>query len=348
MKGTVKIPKDYNRPITYLDAKLVGEGDEEVYLYMDTLRSQLNRYGCPAEEVYPVYFHKDYKVYRMDTICEGEYYQFGGRILAETGTYENKLTSRNGCDSIEYLSLYVVDAVRTRYTPQYVCLDDGAMDILLDIAYEAPDNHYMGTLVRPDSLSRAAGFDEQYQFGADEPISIPLPEALKQTPGTYYWTFSPLSEKECMAHTDTLAIQFLLPHSAIEWRYGYIAVTNQDYNGGYSPMTYQWYCDGNMLPGETASTILMDWTRDADHLYHCVMTDEAGRTLMSCPVVYASAEEPKHDPMLLGVENVWGGHEIRGVYDILGRYVGSEVPASKGVYIIRLDNGAPAAKILVP
>ena len=42
------------------------------------------------------------------TMCEGDYYKFGDRMLTQQGTYYDTLTAANGCDSIVMLSLTVL------------------------------------------------------------------------------------------------------------------------------------------------------------------------------------------------------------------------------------------------
>ena len=44
------------------------------------------------------------------TICEGDFYKFGNRVLSEQGSYYDTLTAVNGCDSIVMLSLQVMPA----------------------------------------------------------------------------------------------------------------------------------------------------------------------------------------------------------------------------------------------
>ena len=44
------------------------------------------------------------------TICEGDYYKFGNRVLTEQGTYYDTLTAVTGCDSIVMLALQVMPA----------------------------------------------------------------------------------------------------------------------------------------------------------------------------------------------------------------------------------------------
>lgn len=44
----------------------------------------------------------------IQTICEGDFYQFGSRTLTEQGSYYDTLTAANGCDSIIMLALQVL------------------------------------------------------------------------------------------------------------------------------------------------------------------------------------------------------------------------------------------------
>ena len=49
----------------------------------------------------------------IKTICEGGYYNFGGKIYSETGTYQSTFVAANGCDSIVELRLNVQPAITT-------------------------------------------------------------------------------------------------------------------------------------------------------------------------------------------------------------------------------------------
>ena len=48
-----------------------------------------------------------------EAICQGESYSFGGQTLTETGTYEDKLLSTDGCDSLVTLKLTILEQKET-------------------------------------------------------------------------------------------------------------------------------------------------------------------------------------------------------------------------------------------
>ncbi|MCQ2194677.1 MAG: T9SS type B sorting domain-containing protein, partial [Paludibacteraceae bacterium] len=48
-----------------------------------------------------------------ETICKGENFTFGGKLLTEEGTYEDHLLSQSGCDSLVTLKLTVLEKVET-------------------------------------------------------------------------------------------------------------------------------------------------------------------------------------------------------------------------------------------
>ncbi|MBO4805767.1 MAG: hypothetical protein J5554_06975, partial [Paludibacteraceae bacterium] len=48
-----------------------------------------------------------------ESICKGGSFDFGGKTLTEAGTYEDKLLSADGCDSIVTLKLTVVEQKET-------------------------------------------------------------------------------------------------------------------------------------------------------------------------------------------------------------------------------------------
>ena len=60
------------------------------------------------------------------SICEGDFYKFGERILTEQGTYYDTLTAVNGCDSITMLALQVMPA-NYQATTQRIFEGDSAL-----------------------------------------------------------------------------------------------------------------------------------------------------------------------------------------------------------------------------
>ena len=73
-------------------------------IYYDSL---LTHHGC--DSVYRLIYNKTaaYSFYTEDHICQGETYNFHGRILTQPGFYCDTLKTTSGCDSICQLRLYV-------------------------------------------------------------------------------------------------------------------------------------------------------------------------------------------------------------------------------------------------
>ncbi|MCI4670397.1 MAG: right-handed parallel beta-helix repeat-containing protein [Bacteroidia bacterium] len=82
-------------------------------------------------------------------ICQGQSFNFGGRVLTVSGTYLDTLTSVSGCDSISSLDLTVSPSLQTGIT-QSICEGDS-------IVFGGRTLRIAGTYV--DSLVSASGCD---------------------------------------------------------------------------------------------------------------------------------------------------------------------------------------------
>jgi hypothetical protein len=88
--------------------------------YSDTILSSL---GCDSIVTLRLYVHSAFSQHLPITICQGEYYNFHGRLLSEPGTYYDSIQTEWGCDSIYSITLTVHPSY-TRDTTVLLCDGD--------------------------------------------------------------------------------------------------------------------------------------------------------------------------------------------------------------------------------
>ena len=76
----------------------------ETGVYRDTLQT---RRGCDSIVTLTLIVHLTYSITVGQEICQGDSYNFNGKILTESGMYMDSLQTEQGCDSIITLSLTV-------------------------------------------------------------------------------------------------------------------------------------------------------------------------------------------------------------------------------------------------
>ncbi|MBQ0008184.1 MAG: hypothetical protein KBT40_05640, partial [bacterium] len=119
-------------------------------IYYDTM---LNVYGSDSVIRYIFNVHTIYNVYDTATICQGEYYDFNGRRLTESGDYSLNYKTIEGCDSILHLHLKI--------NPSYFFQVDTTVVadyfIFNSIVYTSSGTYY-------DTLSTVNGCDSVYEL----------------------------------------------------------------------------------------------------------------------------------------------------------------------------------------
>ena len=73
--------------------------------YRYTLSSVTN--GCDSIVTLNIDFIKPDTIYLQSSICEGDAYNFNGRLLKEAGRYQQSFTNESGCDSLVVLDLNI-------------------------------------------------------------------------------------------------------------------------------------------------------------------------------------------------------------------------------------------------
>ena len=117
-------------------------------------------------------------------------------------------------------------------------------------------------------------------------ITLPTGE-LK--PGIYKMELSLKDASEECLGTDTTitrTISIKYPESVVVLKFNNVlAVLNAQYNGGYEFIGFQWYKNGELLPGETGAVYHTMAPFTTGDTYYVELTDAAGNILPSCDFV---------------------------------------------------------------
>jgi hypothetical protein len=149
--------------------------------------------------------------------------------------------------------------------------------------------------------------------------------------------------------TQSHSVKLLYPSSVLDQHWNdFIGVLTHDYNGGYDFVSFQWYKDNEMIPGETKSYISTSLEMGA--LYSALLEDVNGTKLMTCPI------EAKHQTELSLYPSILTPHQIINIhtskrstiqlYSITGEQLSSNdfeagdfqipAPSTRGLYIIKV------------
>ena len=282
-----------------------------------------NRYGCDSVHITNLKFVS--VIYRTvsDTIAEGETYSFAGKEYTQSGEYQHTYVSSAGCDSVVTLQLYVVPALYAEIT--YIespCADSQSFDVHYQCNIEQVDSSF----VLFDAASLQNGWRDTVWCPAvgDTVFTLSLPENVR--PGYYPFTLQLLS----MLHGKvSMAAEVLVRYSAsiIQQRWNdVLGILNENYNGGYSFVQYQWYKNGEPIEGAISPYYYEADSLDLDAEYTVeLLRAEQSRAIMSC--AYVPVAIPAQAPQSTVTKQIHNGqlYLIVGdmVYDCYGGLIGN-------------------------
>lgn len=81
----------------------------------------------------------------------------------------------------------------------------------------------------------------------------------------------------------------------------YIGVLTHDFNGGYNFTAFQWYKNDSLMQGETESFIYQ--TLEVGAEYSVLLTDDAGNTAMTCPLIAQHKTDSTKYPVVTSSRN---------------------------------------------
>ncbi len=228
------------------------------------------------------------------TIEEGESYTWpaNGRTYTTT-TRDTVWTAVRyegipvaGCDTAQALHVIVRSCVQANLTcPADICGDETALHIPLTITR---NGDYTATIAF-DAKARQAGFTDGPLTIIGSDIVIPLPANVYANEYTAVITFTP-SMPDCETLRFPIAFTVRYPHTVFTQKWNdVLAVYNEHYNrgagnDGYRFTAFQWYKNGQPIPGATGSYYYTGENTRLDYtaFYSVLLTRDDGVVIRSC------------------------------------------------------------------
>lgn len=304
---TVEYTTCYGEPYKFGDDWLFSEG-----IYHDTLLSQSSQ--CDSVVTLVLHTHPKFETTVSDTICSVDLpYIFGQQTLSESGTYTEVFESVDGCDSTVHLTLTVNTSL---------LLDLDAVHIVAcagDTATLVPYTLHSGILTSFDMTTSGGEWTVKNGIADGENLQIPLPDNI--LPGSYDATFL-FRNMDCDDVEKQVTLHVYYAASIVTQRWNdVLGIINSQYNGGYDFVAYQWYKDGEPIPGEVSATLYEPQGLDTQAEYSVLLTRTDGTSSFSCPMIPLYYADVEVEPTVL-----FGGQRVN---------VSSEVSA-----LVRLRNSA--------
>lgn len=265
--------------------------------FTDTILYHLDS-GCDSMVIVNLIVHE--QIEHQDTLylCQEDlpfrYFDGIDTIeVAQSGTYKGKFQHQYSedciCDSISNfvlsiqppLRVIMADTIKVCPDNQLIVLPYLVEEGLLDSVYVELDSLVFGTLA------------QQFKFAAGQPIEIPIIHNVK--PGRYSIKLTWIVAN-CSSHTETKWVEITYPTSMFGQKpyNGWIGMLKSD----STQMKYQWYKDGELIPGGNMSYIPVTQD-DVGHTFTVVIT-QSGEVngISSCPIVYGTATKIDNAPTI--------------------------------------------------
>ena len=325
-------------------------------VYID---SMLNIYGCDSVVVLDLYVADKYDTIVYDTICSTDIYFFDGKQITETGKYKASLQSIYGCDSIVTLEMLVYESMIIDIDSVVIaCQDDDQIVIPYDLhsglLREFTFYFKEQNLSVPDS-------NLQMEGGL---FVIKMPEGLEPNK---YETVLGFGEQSCGKESENIILDLRYSNNIIVQRWNdVLAVKNEDYNGGYEFVAFQWYKNGNPIDGATSSVYYEEDGLDLGAEYSVLLTRMPDNfTTMTCVVDLLDLSSAEGNQVVIfnsdtriGVEtpqaarvNIWSANGLLLAKEQLSEgYNSIEAMLNKGIYIFEFvfeDNKREIKQVFV-
>ena len=243
--------------------------------YHDSLKSVIT--GCDSIVKMHLLVHEPIEVVWYDTICPGGSYVFNGKTYYESGKYMGLFSSTvTGCDSL--VTLYLKEAPRPSVTllADQLCSDQ-------PMIFAISEGLYVDSMrVTVENMKDTTAFI--HHDGAE--MIIPL---SAQDVGRHA-AIVKLTMPWCETiYTDTVYYNVSLSSSILELHWNDVLVfLSPAYNGGLTFRSYQWYAEGEAIPGAVQSWYY-DPEMKMDTEYQVKVTMEDGSEAWVCPFTPAQA-----------------------------------------------------------
>lgn len=290
-----------------------------------------------------------------DSICSGETYVFGDRLLDESGVYYDTLTNIYRDDSVIHLSLIVIeDEVIEMDTDFSLCGHDERINIPIRILSGYPKKYSLYF----DTIAQDAGFINRENIPLnEEEVYIHLPQNLR--PNEYHLRVKFSNDHNCPSPEHAITIRRNFPHEDIVKQKNSFMfyLKNSSYNGGYELKEYQWSMDGIEIPQATKSYFYTAGGLDLNAIYSVKVKLMDNTELEICPFkAVPITKDVNVNPTNLRPEQELTirlisfpdipQHSFIKLYDMQGKLLNTKVitsnvntmnaPASPGAYIVRV------------
>lgn len=235
-----------------------------------------NAAGCDSiSTLYLRVYPKPDDVHIHDSICSDQGVTIGGvRYNQPLDDHLIMLKTTHGCDSAVYLTLTVNERIKAKVdTVPFVCSDDRQLYLTFDITAGVYDS--LGIKFNTPSIR-----DTMIYTPYLSEVAIPYPESI--TPGVYQAELT-FYQFCCGPYTQVRDVEIRYRSSIVEQKWNdVLTVLSPKYNGGFEFTAFQWYKDGQPIPGETHSYLYQPL--DFNATYYVELTRADGLVMTTCPV----------------------------------------------------------------
>lgn len=269
-------------PYTYADTVFLPGTSSGYYILKRKTSSGCDSIVTLALRTYPSYKVKD----TLTLATQQLPYSIGDTIFqtdTQTGQYNIRLKTINGCDSIVSLSLKIVDGfIAEPLNLPLICADDP----YFTISYKVTSGNVDSVLLLFDQKALNVGFSNIDRLVTGQTtVDVAMPQSVVPDNYTAVLAFKNLSGY-ALSYPLTFTVNY--PSSIVLQKWNdVLALLNSKYNGGYEFSAYQWYRNGEIIPNATQSYIyIANGELDMNAGYSVKLTRTTdGTELFCCPVI---------------------------------------------------------------
>ena len=321
--------------------------------------------GCDSTSYLVIAYLEPEIVELYDTICYNQLpYDFYGQSCYTADSYEHVVKAKAGCDSIIYqLNLYVYEELKVvlNELPE-ICSGDPSFDV----SYTTLSGSISGISVRFSEEAKALGFmDATASVETNNMFTLDLPQDIRPD---VYMAEVLFDNHGCEVINLPLAISVDYSNEVITQRWNdFLSVRQTAYTYYDGFISYQWYCNGNLIEGATTSQLYKPEGLGENTYQVELVRATDGVKAISCPFI--PTEQPNTTTLEVQPTITAKGAPIRvkapnhGDMDIIGNVgvnMGTQylqegentvtVPTAAGIYLLHLtteDGNQYVQKIIV-